>query len=122
MPYDYAGRGIDLEDEYKPRRAMAVVALCIIFIFVVCFIVNGTPQDDEMPVPGTLYTLELDCSDSAKMHEYGLPTKSDVIQWHVHGSWGYYLDGDMHSSHDLPGCNDAWDALYEIKPNPVFVK
>ena len=122
MPYDCAGRGINPEEGFKPWKVVVAVALCILVILFVSFVMNDAPRDDEMPVPGTLYTLELDCSDSAQMHEYGLPTKADVIQWHVHGSWGYYQDGKLYASYDLPGRDDAWDTLYEIKPNPAFEK
>lgn len=104
-------------------RAVAGLVTAVFLILLTAFIVTDTAgQSDEMPVPGTLYTLELDCSNSALMHEYGMPTKVDVIQWHVHGSWGYYQDGKLYVSHDLPGRDDAWDTLYEIGPNPAFTK
>ena len=118
MPYDCS----DHEDGIKLWKAAAALVFCVLVILLIGFVVNDAPRDDEMPVPNTLYTLELNCSNAAEMHEYGLPTKVDVIQWHVHGSWGYYQDGKLYVSHDLPGRDDAWDALYEIGPNPAFTK
>lgn len=118
MPYDRS----DPEEGIKLWKAAAALVFCVLVILFIGFVVNDAPRDDETPEPGTLYMLELNCSNAAQMHGYGMPTKADVIQWHVHGSWGYYQDGKLYASYDLPGRDDAWDTLYEIKPNPAFDK
>ena len=56
------------------------------------------------------------------MHEHGLPTKADVMEWHVHGSWSYQLDGEVRTYWELPGRASAWDELYGIDDNPAFDK
>ena len=64
----------------------------------------------------------LDTSNAARMHNLGLPTKEDVMQWHIHGQWGYYEYGTQVSYADLPGDPAFWDKLYGIEPNPNFDK
>ncbi len=59
------------------------------------------------------------------MHDAGLPTKADVLAWHMYGRWGFYkvVNGmqEVHIWHDLPGEAWVWDALYGFDPdNPAF--
>lgn len=97
------------------KAAVAFLA-CIVFIAAACFIVNDAPREEPQPT----YMLQLDCTNAATMHAYGFPTKADVIQYHVNGSWGYYQDGILRSFHELPGYVERWDDLYGIGDNPAF--
>jgi len=69
--------------------------------------------------------LAVDVTDPHAMHELGLPTKTDVISWHVYGRWGFStVEDGVHTEHifeDLPGGALVWDALYEVDgANPAF--
>lgn len=97
------------------KAAVAFLA-CIAAIALACFIMNDAPREEPQPT----YTLQLDCTNAAQMHAYGFPTKTDVMQYHVNGSWGYYQDGILRSFHELPGYEDRWDDLYGIEDNPAF--
>lgn len=59
------------------------------------------------------------------MHDAGLPTKADVMAWHMYGRWGFgrVVDGthEVHVWEGLPGGPRVWDALYGLDPdNPAF--
>ena len=69
--------------------------------------------------------LAVDVTDEQAMHDAGLPTKADVLAWHMYGRWAFYevVDGvqEVHIWHDLPGGASVWDALYGLDPaNPAF--
>lgn len=67
--------------------------------------------------------LTLDTSNNALMHRYGLPTKADCMEWHVHGQWGFWDNGRLIAFDELPGDSRAWDALYGIdSDNKAFDK
>lgn len=73
---------------------------------------SDTPQTPDSNAP--TYMLQLDCSNAALMHAYGMPTKADVMEYHQSGQWGY-KDGDTVRVFDrLPGYTGQWDSLYGI--------
>lgn len=75
----------------------------------------STEQDTKM--------LTLDTSNNALMHKYGMPTKADCMEWHVHGQWGFWDNGRLIAFDELPGDSRAWDELYGIdSDNPAFDK
>ena len=75
----------------------------------------STEQDTKM--------LSLDTSNNALMHRYGMPTKADCMEWHVHGQWGWMDGGKLYAFDELPGDSRAWDELYGIdSDNPAFDK
>ena len=106
----------DLKDRGLPASIVAALA-CILAIVLFSAYLATTPSEPE-----PTYTINLDCNNSALMHEYGLPTKADVMQWHVTGYWSYQLDGDVHTYWELPGRSATWDTLYRIDQNPTFKK
>ena len=106
----------DLKDRGLPASILCALA-CILAIILFSAYLAATPSEPE-----PTYTINLDCNNSALMHEYGLPTKADVMQFHTHGTWSYQLDGDVHTYWDLPGRVSTWDTLYHINANPVFRK
>lgn len=122
VPYDINGQPI--EDEHDSGFPVAIIAAvaAVVLIFSVGFYVYGDSESASDYSMQPTYALYLDCSNAAMMHEHGLPTKADVMQWHYHGQWGYYMDGALHAYSDLPGREGIWDALYEIEPNPAFDK
>ncbi|MBQ9059378.1 MAG: hypothetical protein IJ125_09365 [Atopobiaceae bacterium] len=76
---------------------------------------------DDAPATG----LAIDVTDQWAMHGAGLPTKADVLAWHMYGRWGFYkvVDGvqEVHIWEDLPGGALVWDALCGLDPaNPAF--
>ena len=97
-------------------RAVAGLVTALLIIGLTVFIMSDTP---EQPDP---HVLTLNTTNAAQMHEYGLPTKTDVIEWHVHGHWAYRANGHAFTYADLPGGSTVWDDLYQIEPNTVFVK
>lgn len=99
-------------------RAVALVVTALFIIGLTAFILMDAPRE-EQPDP---HVLTLNTTNAAQMHEYGLPTKTDVIEWHVHGSWAYMANGHSFVYADLPGGCTVWDDLYKIQPNTVFVK
>lgn len=110
-------------DDYNTYRefslikvVLAVVSVLLVIAFV-SFMVNDSQEE-----PKPTYYLEFDCNNAALMHEYGLPTKADVIEYHVFGRWCYKADGEQHVYMELPGGAESWDELYQIQDNPKFVK
>lgn len=97
-------------------KAVAAALACVLAIVLIGCAVGDTPE------PGPTYALHLDCGNAALMHEHGLPTKADVMEWHVRGSWSYQLDGQVRTYWELPGRANAWDELYGIEDNPAFDK
>ena len=119
MPYDANGQPYDPDDNGGIIKAVAAVIACILLI-AVCGR-YATTQDAPVDNPPT-YRLVLDCGNAAAMHKYGMPTKADVMEWHVHGSWAYMANGHSFVYADLPGGSTVWDDLYQIENNPVFKK
>ena len=69
--------------------------------------------------------LAIDVTNSRAMHEAGLPTKVDVISWHIYGRWGFSTTEEgIHTVHiweDLPGEAWVWDVLYGLdNTNPAY--
>ena len=119
MPYDINGQPYDPDDDGGVIKAAVAAVACILLIAVCGRIAAMQPdQADDSPT----YELVLDCSNSAQMHDHGLPTKADVVEWHLQGQWGYYRDGMLYAFADLPGRAGVWDELYGIDPNPNFDK
>ena len=98
-------------------RAVALVVTALLIIGLTVFIMSDAPREENDP-----HILSINTTNTAQMHEYGLPTKTDVIEWHVHGSWAYRANGRSFVYADLPGGCTVWDDLYKIQPNTVFVK
>ena len=98
-------------------RAVALVVTALFIIGLTVFIMSDAPREENDP-----HVLTIDTNNAAQMHEYGLPTKTDVIEWHVHGHWAYRAGGHMFTYADLPGGSTVWDDLYSIDANAVFVK
>lgn len=98
----------------------------LLFCSAVALACWGIVSDSTVPeehAPEPTYELQLDCSNAAVMHRYGLPTKADAMQWHVHGQWGWIKDGKLYAFDELPGDSRAWDELYGIdSDNPAFDK
>ena len=66
-------------------------------------------------------TLAVDVTNAAQMHKLGLPTKTDVMSFHVYGHWAYGYAADdgervfFGPYYSLPGGADIWDKLYGIE-------
>ena len=93
-----------------------MVLFALVVIIGAWLITTDTP---EQPDP---HILTVNTTNAAAMHTYGLPTKTDVIEWHVHGRWAYMANGHSFVYADLPGGSTVWDDLYQIDANPVFKK
>jgi hypothetical protein len=58
--------------------------------------------------------LTLDTSNAAQMHRYGLPTREDVMHYHVASKWAYQRDGITVELDELPGGYATWYELYRL--------
>ena len=106
---------------------LAMAALAAAFL---AFILADTPINDADADAGDgvavgAPVLQLDTSNAALMHSYGLPTKDDVMHFHLGGVWGYYevWDGSdaLRAYDELPGSESMWDEVYGIDAsNPAF--
>lgn len=103
-------------------KAVAAVLLCAAVALGISAILSDAPMEEQPDEPQPTYELRVDCSNTAQMHRYGMPTKADVMQWHVHGQWGWIERGVLVSFAELPGSAAAWDELYGIEDNPAFDK
>lgn len=100
----------------------ALLLVCAV-IFDISFIIDdSTPEHAAMTSTESGSLLTIDTSNNAMMHRYGMPTKADCMEWHVHGQWGWIKDGKLYAFDELPGDSAAWDELYGIEPNPAFDK
>ena len=97
-------------------RAVALVLFALVVIIGAWLITTDTPEQSDPHI------LSINTTNAAEMHMYGLPTKTDVIEWHVHGRWAYMANGHSFVYADLPGGSTVWDELYQIENNPVFKK
>lgn len=97
-------------------KALTVVLACIL---AVCLFGAYAGCGVEPDVPDPAY-IKLDISNAALMHMHGLPTKEDVMHYHVSGTWGYSDGGRIRMYDELPGSTERWDELYGIEPNPAF--
>lgn len=120
MPYDANGEAYDPDENGGIIKAAAAAIACILLI-AVCWRIAATQPEtvDNQPT----YRLVLDCGNAALMHAYGMPTKADVMEWHMSGRWGWIEDGRLIAFDELPGDSRAWDELYGIdSDNPAFDK
>lgn len=108
--YDENGKPVDDGGGFSLWAVVFAVIGAILLTVFVCYDANSVPVDEPEPT----YQLVLDCSNSALMHSFGMPTKADVYEWHVFGSWGWLDSNGKHIHENLPGGPDAWDTLYEV--------
>ena len=69
--------------------------------------------------------IPINAGDERAMHEAGLPTKRDVLEWHGTGRWGYgrYEDGEyvVRTFDELPEGAAFWDGVYGLdNADPAF--
>lgn len=106
---------------------MAVGTLVAVTLVVLCCCSSEevVPVEPEATAEEFKTDIAIDVTDQWAMHDAGLPTKADVLAWHMYGRWGFYkaVDGiqEVHIWEDLPGGAYVWDALYGLDPdNPAF--
>jgi len=80
----------------------------------------GASEDDAKRTD-----IAIDVTDAWAMHDAGLPTKADILSWHMYGRWGFArMEDGVHTVHiweDLPGEAWVWDVLYGLdNANPAF--
>lgn len=114
------------DGSWHVMRAIIAAIAAILAIGAIWFILaDSTPDEHAQQVSTEQHThmLTLDISNNALMHKYGMPTKADCMQWHIHGQWGWLDDGKLYAFDELPGDSRAWDELYGIdSDNPAFDK
>jgi len=108
-----------------PFLAVAGVVLAI----ALCCLVAGDGADAGGVASahgGSRGCLAVDVDDAWDMHRAGLPTKSDVLSWHMYGRWGFteLVDGAriVHIEPELPGGAAVWDTLYGLDPESKAFK
>jgi len=114
---------------------MVVSVILVIALAVMSFQEVGEPgeapasqavqADTEAAELGHRTNIAIDVTDSQAMHGAGLPTKADVLAWHMYGRWGFSaIEDGVHTVHiweDLPGEAWVWDELYGLdNANPAF--
>lgn len=98
---------------------VAFFAVCVTAVVAMCAVAVLDMTQPEQPQEEH-YALTIDTSNAATMHRYGMPTKSDVMAYHMYGYWGYKQGDEMRIFAELPGSVRAWDAVYEIGYNKAF--
>ena len=120
MAYDDQPR---VPEDLVPGAVMltsGVVLLVAMLIAGATGLISSCSSQELEPEAGAT-PLVVETGNAASMHAYGLPTKADVMEWHLHGQWSYRQDGELFVLDKLPGRTQAWDALYGIDPdNPAF--
>ena len=96
--------------------ALFFAVCCVAVIIVSSIVVNSEAPSDTPETPAAV-DIKLDTDNAAQMHRYGLPTKSDVLAYHMYGHWGWISNGKSHMYSQLPGDSETWDLLYEIDPH-----
>lgn len=107
-----------MEDDSMLVRAIGLVIAALLIIAAACFVMGDAPRESAADTS----VLTVDTSNTAEMHRWGMPTKADVMEWHMTGQWGYRAANSYYVYADLPGDSLAWDELYGIEPNPAFDK
>ena len=114
------------DDLGRGALAMVVLAAVSAVMFVVLCVMPivgaGETDDGEDPTARVVGSgFSIDPGDHKAMHDANLPTRSDVLGWHMCGRWGFPRDGEdgyeVHIFHDLPGGAWVWDALYGFNPD-----
>ena len=111
---------------YGAAMLLALGAVGLILLATLCAMSFGDEAEASNAGEASIRTdIAIDVTDQWAMHGAGLPTKADVLAWHMYGRWGFYraVDGtqEVHIFHDLPGGAWVWDALYGLDPeNPAF--
>ena len=97
--------------------ALFFAVCCVAVIIVSSIVVNAeAPSAEPVETPAAV-DIQLDTDNAAQMHRYGLPTKSDVLAYHMCGHWGWISNGKSHMYSQLPGDSETWDLLYDIDPH-----
>ena len=120
-----AGWGLDARPGAGRGCAVAVGVLLMAALTAgfLAFVFGDAPVEEPVGPEGA--ELVLDTGNAALMHSYGLPTKDDVMNFHLGGRWGYYqvteLGDELCAYDELPGAAGAWDELYGVDAsNPAF--
>lgn len=88
---------------------MAIGTLVVIVLVALCCCSGEETASDgsEAAAESPRTDIAIDVTDQWAMHDAGLPTKADVLAWHMYGHWGFYEAADgvqaMHVWEDLPG-------------------
>ena len=90
--------------------AVCVALACIVAIATIGHATTPAVQEPEHEA----LVLEIDTSNAAQMHKYGLPTREDVMQYHISSRWAYQRDGVTVEVDELPGGYATWYELYGL--------
>lgn len=103
-----------------PQVFLFVVFTCVLMTCIAA-VVSMVTDTQEEPVEQASVALVLNTEDASIMHSYGLPSKDDVVHWHVFGEWGYKdCNDNIRMFAQLPGETWRWDNLYDIKWRKAF--
>ena len=81
----------------EPDLGKGVIGLFFIVVGLVLLIAFCSWSYPEESQGATVQEVEsdyaLDLNNAAQMHKKGLPTKADIMEYHMRGWWGYsYVD------------------------------
>lgn len=101
-----------------------------LMVALVVFAFQGEAQAPEASRPseafaGSVIDTPINAGDERAMHEVGLPTKRDVLEWHETGRWGYgrFEGGEwvVRTFDELPDGAEVWDEVYGLdNADPAF--
>jgi hypothetical protein len=99
-------------------KGLAALLFCAA-VALACWGIVGdstVPEEHEQEVSTVddSHLLTLDTSNAAQMHRYGLPTREDVMHYHVASKWAYQRDGITVEVDELPGGYATWYELYRL--------
>lgn len=112
---------------------LLMTAWCIVGLCASCSSEPEITYSYEEELAAASKTTLIDTSDSWTMHQLGLPTRSDLMGYHMYGRWGFSAyegesgdDGNhiytRHTYEAVPGNLEAWDELYCIDgDNPAYL-
>jgi hypothetical protein len=96
------------------QKGAAAAVFAVLVILISAWTLDGAQEPQEPPDDDGAAVLVIDTSNAAQMHRYGLPTREDVMHYHVSSKWAYQRDGITVELDELPGGYATWYELYRL--------
>ena len=96
------------------QKGAAAAVFAVLVILFSAWTLDGAQEQPEQPEADGAAVLVIDTGNAAQMHRYGLPTREDVMHYHVASKWAYQRDGITVELDELPGGYATWYELYGL--------